>query len=45
MKTAKMKQKGFIILGGGINVRAWIDRAKAEGYAIVLCGEYVELWG
>lgn len=44
MKTSTMTQKGFIVLGGGLDSRAWIENAKAEGYAVVLCGEYVELW-
>ncbi len=44
VKTASMKQRGVIIAGGGMNFRAWIDEAKAQGYAIVLCGHYCELW-
>ena len=44
MKTANMKQRGFIIFGGGLNSRAWIDASKRQGYAVVLCGEYAELW-
>lgn len=44
MKKSDMKQCGFIKLGAGLNARAWIDQAKREGYAVVLCGEYVELW-
>lgn len=39
-----MKQKGFIIEGGGINYNKWISDAEAEGYTIVLRVGYCELW-
>jgi hypothetical protein len=44
MKREGMKQKGFIKAGNGIDFRKWIDDAKRQGYAVVLCGHYCELW-
>ena len=38
------KQVGFIIFGGGLNKRRWIEDAKLEGYAVLDCGEYAELY-
>ena len=44
MKLDYMKQRGFINFGGGFNKRAWIELTKAEGYVVLDCGEYAELW-
>lgn len=44
MKKDGMKQVGFIILGGGLNTRWWIDAEKAAGHVVILCGTYVEIW-
>ena len=38
------KQVGFIKFGGGLNKRRWIDDAKAQGYTVLDCGEYAELY-
>lgn len=40
----KMKQRGFIVLGGGMNSRAWMDAAKRQGFSVLVCSGYVELW-
>lgn len=39
-----MRQRGFIIFSENMNKRRWIDDAKAQGYAVLLCGAYAELW-
>lgn len=39
-----MKQRGVLVFGGGMNNRRWIEDAKAQGYAVLLCGHYAELW-
>ena len=38
------KQVGFIIFGGGLDKRAWINRSKAEGYFVLDFGHYAELY-
>jgi hypothetical protein len=37
-------QVGCIKFGGGINARNWIAAAKAQGYAVLICGDYAELY-
>lgn len=39
-----MKQRGFFRCGAGMNKRQWIEDAKAQGYAVLDCGDHVELW-
>ena len=38
------KQVGFIVFGGGLNKRAWIELSKAQGYIVLDCGEHAELY-
>lgn len=38
------KQVGFIIFGGGLDKRQWIERAKREGHIVLDCGHYAELY-
>ena len=38
------KQVGFIVFGGGMDKRRWIEDAKAQGYTVLDCGEYAELY-
>ena len=33
IKSARLA--GVIIAGGGLNLRAWADEAKSQGYAVV----------
>jgi dTDP-D-glucose 4,6-dehydratase len=44
MITKKMKQVGFIVYGGGLNVREWLDRAKADGFSIMIRETFAEIW-
>lgn len=41
--VAHLERPGFIN-GSHLYKSLWIDVAKAEGYAVLLCDEYVELW-
>lgn len=38
------KQVGVIVFGDALNARRWIEDAKNEGYYVLLCGEYAELY-
>ncbi len=44
MIYANRKQVGFIIFGGGLDKRQWMTNAKSQGYAVLDCGEYAELY-
>ena len=44
MIPSKRKQAGFINFGGGLDKRQWIANAKAEGYYVLDCGHYAELY-
>ena len=39
-----MRQRGFILFDKNMNARQWINDAKAQGYVVMLCGNYAELW-
>ena len=44
MLCYETKQRGFIIFGGGLKKSAWIARARSEGYRVLDCGTYAELY-
>ena len=44
LNRESMKQRWFFRCGAGINKRQWIENAKAQGYAVLDCGDHVELW-
>lgn len=39
-----MKQVGFLVIGGGLNVREWLDRAKRQGEIPMIRDGFVEFW-
>ena len=39
-----LKQVGCIVFGGGINVRWWIENAKAEGFKVLIRDGFAELY-
>lgn len=44
MFTFNRKQVGCIVWNEGMNRRAWIDRATAEGYIVQQEENYATLW-
>ena len=42
--TQKMKQMGVIVMGKGINLRAWIEDARRKEFAVKLEEGFVSLW-
>lgn len=42
--TKQMKQMGEITFGPDIVARYWIEQAKAEGYTVLICPNYAELY-
>jgi len=44
MFSVDKKQYGFIIFGGGLNKRQWIIDARAQGYLVLDCGAYAEMY-
>ena len=44
MIPSKRRQTGCIVFGTTLNKRQWIENAKAEGYFVLDCGEYAELY-
>lgn len=39
-----VKQIGVIVFGGGLNARHWIEEAKKDGYYVLICNGYAELY-
>ena len=44
MIPSKRRQAGCIVFGETLNKAAWIANAKAEGYFVLDCGHYAELY-
>ncbi len=39
-----MKVRGSIIHGNGLNKKAWVEKARKEGFVPRDKGKYTELW-
>ena len=44
LRRDKYTQSGVIVFGAGMNHLHYIKKAKADGYTVLLCSGYAELY-